>query len=176
MIEHLPDMIDAGIDSLKVEGRMKTALYVATVARAYRKAIDDYFEDPKRFEENKSWYLDQISDGTYRQFTTGFFYGKPDEYAQIYDANTYIKTYTYLGTVEGMDADGCIVLTQKNKFCVGDEIEIMKPDGENIAVTVRSIRDDEGNEMESAPHPKQKLHVDIGMPAEKLDILRQAAE
>lgn len=176
MIEHLPDMIDAGIDSLKVEGRMKTALYVATVARAYRKAIDDYFEDPKRFEENKSWYLDQISDGTYRQFTTGFFYGKPDESAQIYDANTYIKTYTYLGTVEGMDADGCIVLTQKNKFCVGDEIEIMKPDGENIAVTVRSIRDDEGNEMESAPHPKQKLHVDIGMPAEKLDILRQAAE
>ena len=176
MVEHLPDMIDAGIDSLKVEGRMKTALYVATVARTYRKAIDDYFEDPKKYEANMPWYLDQISDGTYRQFTTGFFYGKPDNTAQIYEANTYIKTYTYLGTVQGMDEDGRIVLTQKNKFCVGDTIEIMKPNGENIAVTVRSIRDGEGNEMPSAPHSKQELHVDIGMAAEPLDILRQEAE
>lgn len=173
MIAHLPDMIRAGIDSLKVEGRMKTALYVATVARTYRKALDDYFASPKTYEENMPWYLDQISDGTFRQFTTGFFYGKPDASAQIYDDSTYVKTYTYLGTVQGTDADGRIVLTQKNKFLVGETIEIMKPDGRNISVTVRSIRDADGNEMPSCPHSKQEIHVDLGAEAEPYDILRR---
>ena len=99
MIEHIPDLLDAGIDSYKIEGRMKTALYVATVARTYRKAIDDYLESPKKYEENMEWYRDQISNCTYRQFTTGFFYGKPDHESQIYDSNTYVKEYTYLGIV-----------------------------------------------------------------------------
>ena len=84
MIEHIPDLVEAGIDSFKIEGRMKTALYVATVARTYRKAIDDYFEDPARYEANMDWYRDQISNCTYRLFTTGFFYGKPGTDAQIY--------------------------------------------------------------------------------------------
>mgnify|MGYP000340000111 FL=1 len=95
MIEHLPDILNAGIDSLKIEGRMKTALYVATVARTYRKAIDDYKKDPKLYQENMLWYREQISNCTYRQFTTGFFYGKPSDDAQIYDNNTYIQEYTY---------------------------------------------------------------------------------
>ena len=94
MIEHIPDLVDAGIDSFKIEGRMKTALYVATVARTYRKAIDDFFESPEKYQANMPWYLDQISNCTYRQFTTGFFYGKPSEEAQIYDSNTYVKEYT----------------------------------------------------------------------------------
>ena len=98
MIGHIPDLIDAGIDSFKIEGRMKTALYVATVARTYRKAIDDYLKDPALYEKNMPWYLDQISNCTYRQFTTGFFYGKPDSEAQIYDSNTYVKEYTYLAS------------------------------------------------------------------------------
>ena len=88
MIEHIPELIDSGIDSFKIEGRMKTALYVATVARTYRKAIDDYLESPELYRKNMDWYLDQISNCTYRQFTTGFFFGKPDESAQIYDNNT----------------------------------------------------------------------------------------
>lgn len=96
MIEHIPELIDAGIDSFKIEGRMKTALYVATVARTYRKAIDDYQKDPKLYKKNMPWYLDQISNCTYRQFTTGFFFGKPDHETQIYDNNTYIREYTYL--------------------------------------------------------------------------------
>ena len=99
MIEHIPEMIDAGIDSFKIEGRMKTALYVATVARTYRKAIDDYLEDPKKYEANMPWYKDQISNCTYRQFTTGFYFGKPSEESQIYDSNTYIREYTYLGII-----------------------------------------------------------------------------
>ena len=173
MIEHIPDMVDAGIDSFKIEGRMKTALYVATVARTYRKAIDDYFESPEKYQENMPWYLDQISNCTYRQFTTGFFYGKPSEEAQIYDSNTYLREYTYLGIVGDRNEDGLYQIEQRNKFSVGEEIEVMKPNGDNIVVTVKAIRDEKGAEMESAPHPQQVLFIDLGQPLEKYDILRR---
>ena len=173
MIEHVPEMIEAGIDSFKIEGRMKTALYVATVARTYRKAIDDYLEDPEKYEANMSWYLDQIKDCTYRQFTTGFYFGKPDETSQIYDNNTYIKEYTYLGIIGG-EKDGLYRIEQRNKFSVGETIEIMKPDGRNVEVTVGKILDEEGKEMESAPHPRQILYVDLAGKAERYDILRRA--
>ena len=173
MIEHMDDILTSGIDSLKIEGRMKTALYVATVARTYRKAIDDYLEDPKKYQENMSWYQEQIAGCTYRKFTTGFFYGKPDHEAQIYDNNTYEKGYTYLGFAEAVEENGLIQITQRNKFSVGEEIEIMKPDGENRLVTVRAIYDEEGNSVESAPHPQQKLFVDLGGGADVYDILRR---
>lgn len=175
MIGHIPEMIDAGIDSFKIEGRMKTALYVATVARTYRKAIDDYLENLDKYEANMPWYLDQISNCTYRQFTTGFYFGKPDEEAQIYDNNTYIREYTYLGIIGG-ERDGLYRIEQRNKFSVGETIEIMKPNGENIQVTVQKILDEEGQEMESAPHSKQVLYVDLEGKAEKFDILRRAEE
>ena len=139
MIEHIPDLIDAGIDNFKIEGRMKTALYVATVARTYRKAIDDYLEDPKLYEEHMPWYRTQIASCTYRQFTTGFFYGRPDENTPIYDNNTYVKEYTYLGIVGEVDAEGRCRIEQRNKFSVGEQIEIMKPDGQNVEVTVKRI-------------------------------------
>lgn len=173
MIEHIPEMIDAGIDSFKIEGRMKTALYVATVARTYRKAIDDYLEDPEKYQANMPWYLDQISNCTYRQFTTGFYFGKPGDESQIYDSNTYVKEYTYLGIVGG-EKDGMYCIEQRNKFSVGETIEIMKPDGRNIEVTVKSIIDEEGNPQESAPHPKQVLYVDLSGEAEHYDLLRRA--
>ena len=174
MIEHIPEMIDAGIDSFKIEGRMKTALYVATVARTYRKAIDDYLEDPQKYRDNMPWYLDQISNCTYRQFTTGFYFGKPTEESQIYDSNTYVKEYTYLGYAEEVDENGFAHITQRNKFTVGEMIEIMKPDGRNITATVRAIYDEDGNSVESAPHPQQKLAVDLGTEIEKYDLLRRA--
>ena len=173
MIEHIPDLFDAGIDSFKIEGRMKTALYVATVARTYRKAIDDYKKSPELYQQNMPWYLDQISNCTYRQFTTGFFYGKPSDEAQIYDNNTYLKEYTYLGIVGGTNEEGLYRIEQRNKFSVGEQIEVMKPDGENIEVTVKRIVDEEGNDMESAPHPKQVLYIDLGHPLEMYDILRR---
>ena len=173
MIEHIPDLVEAGIDSFKIEGRMKTALYVATVARTYLKAIDDYFEDSKLYEEHMDWYRSQISNCTYRQFTTGFFYGKPTDKAQIYDSNTYAKDYTYLGIAGERDDRGCCRIEQRNKFSVGEKIEIMKPDGENRTVTVKAIYDEDGTPMESAPHPKQKLWVDLGMETECFDILRR---
>ena len=173
MIGHIPDLIDAGIDSFKIEGRMKTALYVATVARTYRKAIDDYLKDPGLYEKNMPWYLDQISNCTYRQFTTGFFYGKPDSEAQIYDSNTYVKEYTYLGIVGGSNAEGLYRIEQRNKFSVGETIEIMKPNGDNIKAKVLRIVNEEGGEQESAPHPKQVLYIDLGVPMEQYDILRR---
>lgn len=173
MIEHMDDILNAGIDSLKIEGRMKTALYVATVARTYRKAIDDYLESPEKYRENMSWYQEQISNCTYRQFTTGFFYGKPSEDAQIYDNNTYVKEYTYLGYVEAVTEQGMGQITQRNKFSVGETIEVMKPDGSNLEVTVKGILDEEGKAVESAPHPKQRLYVDLGIELEEYDLLRR---
>ena len=172
MIEHIPELLEAGIDSLKIEGRMKTALYVATVARTYRKAIDDCQKDVELYRKNMPWYLDQISNCTYRKFTTGFFFGKPDEEAQIYDNNTYVKEYTYLGIV-GEECDGMYRIEQRNKFSVGEEIEIMKPNGENVRTTVKRIVNMDGEEQESAPHPKQELFIKLDKKAEKFDILRR---
>lgn len=173
MIEYIPELIDAGIDSFKIEGRMKTALYVATVARTYRKAIDDYQKDPQLYRENMPWYLDQISNCTYRQFTTGFFFGKPDENTQIYDSNTYRKEYTYLGIV-GEVKEGLCRIEQRNKFSVGETIEIMKPDGRNIEAEVKRIINEDGEEQESAPHSRQTLYVELTEAPEKYDILRRS--
>ena len=174
MIEHIPEMIDAGIDSFKIEGRMKTALYVATVARTYRKAIDDYQKDPALYQANMEWYKSEIGKCTYREFTTGFYFGKPDSTTQIYDNNTYVKNYTYLGTAEASEREGFVKIEQKNKFSVGEEIEVMKPDGTNVPVTVKAIFDEDGNPQESAPHPKQVLYVDLGAEVNPYDILRRS--
>lgn len=173
MIEHIPEMIEAGIDSFKVEGRMKTALYVAVVTRAYRRAIDDWLRDPQSYQDNLPWYREEIDKCTNRQFTTGFYFGKPDESAQIYGSSTYQKNYTYLGTVEETLADGKVRIEQKNKFLVGEQIEVMKPDGRNLLVQVRGITDEEGTAMESAPHARQRLYVDLGAGLEPYDILRR---
>lgn len=174
MIEHVPEMIEAGIDSFKIEGRMKTALYVATAARTYRKAIDDYQKDPDLYQQNLEWYRQEIGKCTYREFTTGFYFGKPDSSTQIYDNNTYVKNYTYLGTIEGNNRGNLYRIEQKNKFSVGELIEVMRPDGENIPVTVQAIFDEEGRPQENAPHPKQILYIDLGIPLNQYDILRRS--
>ena len=173
MIEHVPDLLSSGIDSFKIEGRMKTALYVATVARTYRKAIDDCMESEEKYLANLDWYKEQISACTYRQFTTGFFYGKPSEESQIYDNNTYNIGYTYLGIAGAVDADGYFEIEQRNKFSVGETIEIMKPNGDNIEVEVLGIRNEDGEDMESCPHPKQKLFIKLSVTPDEFDILRR---
>ena len=176
MIDHIPELVDAGIDSFKIDGRMKTALYVATVARTYRMAIDDYFENPKKYEENIPKYKTLISQCTYRQYTTGFFFGKPDETTQIYDCNVYERDYVYLGISGEPLEDGSFVIEQKNKFCVGDKIEIMKADGRDIEANVISITDQDGVAMESCPHPKQIITIKLDQVPEAGDILRMKAE
>ena len=176
MIEHIPEMLDAGIDSFKIEGRMKTALYVATVARTYGLAIDEFLQDPELYKSRIPFYKSEISKCTYRQYTTGFFFGKPNENTQIYDTNTYVKEYTYLGIVGAKNEQGLYSIEQRNKFSVGEQIEVMKPDGSNLTVTVKRITDENGTDMESAPHPKQKLFIDLGVELDEFDILRRKEE
>lgn len=173
MVEHIPEMIDAGIDSFKIEGRMKTALYVATVARTYRKAIDDYMESPELYRSNMEYYKSEIAKCTYRQFTTGFYFGKTDSDSQIYDNNTYIKNYTYIGNVQLVTEDGLAVFEQKNKFSVGEMIEAMDFDGTNISCRVEEIYNDKMEKMESAPHPKMQLYVRLDRPVSAGMILRR---
>lgn len=173
MIEHIPELMESGIDSFKIEGRMKTALYVATVARTYRMAIDDYKKSVEYYRSRIPFYKKEIAKCTYRQYTTGFFFGRPDENTQIYESNTYIKEYTYLGMIGEKNEKGMYKIEQRNKFSVGEEIEVMKPDGRNIQAVVKAIEDEEGNPMESAPHPKQILYIDLGCQLEEYDILRR---
>lgn len=190
MIEYIPEIVGAGIDSLKIEGRMKTALYVATVARTYRKAIDDYFESEEKYRANMDWYREEISKCTYRQFTTGFYFGKPDENTQIYDNNTYVNEYIYLGIAdecgmmsslrptwqgegEGAAQDAYVIrIEQRNKFCVGDTIEIMKPDGSNVEAVVKGMYNENWEPVDSCPHSKQTLWIELSARAEKYDLLR----
>ena len=176
MIEHMDDILTSGIDSLKIEGRMKTALYVATVARTYRRAIDDWFASREQYEANMEWYRAEIGKCTTRPFTTGFFYGKPGSDAQIYDSNTYKQEYIYLGIAGEARPDGWFSLEQKNKFSVGETIEIMKPSGENHEVLVEGITDTEGTVQESAPHARQALFVKLSETPERYDILRKKGE
>ena len=172
MIEYIPEIVAAGIDSLKIEGRMKTALYVAAVARTYRKAIDDFFTSEEEYRNNMDWYRQEISKCTYRQFTTGFYFGKPSEETQIYDSNTYINEYVYLGIAEEITDGGQVRIEQKNKFCVGDVIEIMKPDGRNVETKVEAMFDEKGTAVDSAPHPQQILYLQLSETCEKYDLLR----
>lgn len=172
MIEHIPAICEAGIDSLKIEGRMKTALYVATVARTYRKALDDYYESEEKYRANMEWYKAEIGKCTYRQFTTGFFFGKPTNETQIYDNNTYVNEYIYLGICEEVRPDGLVRIEQRNKFSVGDTIEIMKPNGDNVLVNVEGMFDREMNPVESCPHSKQLIYVKLSVVPEQYDLLR----
>ena len=171
MIEHIPDLVDAGIDSFKIEGRMKTALYVADVARTYRQAIDDYFESPKLYESKKDYYMEEIS-----KFTTGFFYGPTTHETQIYDNNTYVRGYVFLGIIREVDEEGYALIEQKNKFCVGDEIEIMKPSGENVTVKVLDMKNEKGEKVESCPHPGEFVKILLSETPDVMNLIRVKEE
>ena len=180
MIDHIPDLIAAGVDSFKIEGRMKTALYVASVGRAYRQAIDDLAESEELYRSRIPEYMDAIRKCTYRRFTTGFYYGRPDAEAMVYDSNTYVNEAVFLGIIEEITPEGRARIMQRNKFSVGDRIEIMKPDGRDIPVTVGGMYNEEGVPVQSAPHPRQVVDLvlvpegspDTAAETEPGDILR----
>jgi len=193
MVEHIPELVSAGIDSLKIEGRMKTALYVATVARTYRRAIDDYFVSAETYAAGMDWYRAEIAKCTHRHFSTGFYFGRPSEEAQIYDSSTYVNEYTYLGMIEetvpfeevpwrkdGQQSPEAVTgeyllsrFEQRNKFSAGDVIEIMKPDGRNVSARVEAMYNEAGEAVESCPHAKQVLWVWLSCRAERYDLLRR---
>lgn len=177
MIDHIPEIVDAGINSLKIEGRMKTALYVATVARTYRRAIDDFFESPSKYQENMDWYKDEITKCTFRQFTTGFYFNKPTHEGQVYDNNVYVRNYIYLGTVSEDSRDGLVTgMKQKNKYSVGDEIEVMHAvdygNGFNEKLKVLELINEKGEAVQSVPHAEEIYSVRLSGDVKKGEILR----
>ncbi|PKM96180.1 MAG: peptidase U32 [Firmicutes bacterium HGW-Firmicutes-1] len=174
MIEYIGELMKSGIHSFKIEGRMKTQLYVATVTRAYRQAIDDYLKDPELYKRNLPHYLEEVKKCSHRNFTTGFYLDKPAGAEQIYNTNTYIRNYTYVGKVlDYIKEEGIAIIEQRNKFVVGDELEIMKSDGRNSIITVQAISDMDGNSQQEAPHPKQILKIPVNIEVEKDEIIRK---
>ena len=174
MIDHIPDLIDAGVVSLKIEGRMKTPFYVGTVIKAYRRAIDDYFQNPELYEKNREYYLEEVSKASHRDYTTAFYYGKPDGNQQVYTNNSYIRPFDFIGVVmEDSNEDGYAWIEQRNKFSVGEEIEVMPAKGESFSMTVTEIWNEEGEAVESAPHPQQRLRVKFTQPVHAFDMMRK---
>lgn len=177
MIGHLPELAQAGIDSLKIEGRMKNALYVASITRAYRRAIDDYLESDEKYAAGMDWYRREIRKCTYRDFTTGFYFGRPDTQSMVYTDNTYSSDAVFLGIAEEAresagDDPGSVVIHQKNKFSVGDTIEIMRPDGNDRQARVLGMRGENGEPVTSAPHPGERIRVFLDAQACEGDLLR----
>ena len=170
MIEHIPELIEAGIDSFKIEGRMKTALYVATVARTYRKAIDDYLTSPEKYKENMDWYLEQISNCTYRQFTTGFFFG--NEPGQVYDNGGYVRGWEVAAVCDGYESRTA-VCSQRNRFFKGETLNVLEPGRVPYEIVVKELFNHDGEPAESAPHPMETLYIPLEKPMAPGALLRR---
>lgn len=176
MIEHIPELIKSGIKSLKIEGRVKSSYYVATVVRSYRMALDEYYRNPAEYKFNEKW-LDEIKKASYRDFTTGFYFGKPTEEAQVYTSSSYIRGYDFVGLVLDYDKESRIAtVEQRNRMYVGDEIEVFGPNKDYFTQTISKMWDEEGNEIEVAPHPQQIVKIYMEQAVDKMDIFRKRRE
>lgn len=173
MIEHIPELVESGIKSLKIEGRMKSSYYVASVVRAYRLALDSYLEDPKGYVFKKEW-LEELSKASHREFGTGFYFGKPDAKGQIYESSAYVRDYAFVGMVLDYDSEtGIATVEQRNRMLVGDEIEVIGPHRQLFTQRIEKMWNDEGEEISAAPHPQQIVTMKMDKPVEKHDILRR---
>ncbi len=177
MIQYIPELIESGVYSFKIEGRVKTSYYVGSVIKAYREAIDDYLTDPALYESKKEYYLDEVKKSSYRGYTTGFFLGKPDEDAQVYTSNSYVRTYDFIGLVKEYDKEtGFAIIEQRNKFVVGEEIEFLTTNGKNFSQKVVEMYDTEGNKLEEAPHPQQIIKLKVDNPVSPFDMMRKESD
>lgn len=173
MIEHIPELVESGIKSLKIEGRMKSSYYVASVVRAYRLALDSYLKNPEGYKFKKEW-LDELSKASHREFGTGFYFGKPDSKGQIYGSSSYVRDYAFVGLVLDYDSENSIAtVEQRNKMVVGDEIEVIGSHRQLFAQKIEKMWNDEGEEISAAPHPQQVITMKMQKPVEKNDILRR---
>ena len=173
MIEYIPQLVQSGIDSLKLEGRVKTEYYVATVVKTYREAIDRYFENPDAYQTDPKW-LEELSKVSNRHYTTGFYLGKPDETAQVYETSAYVRTYDVVAVVMGYDEKtGDVLLEQRNRFFRGDELEAVIPFADTLHFKAEDLRDGDGNEIDSAPHAQQILRMNLGRELPPLSLLRK---
>lgn len=173
MIEHIPELIDAGIFSFKIEGRMKSSFYVATVVSAYRKAIDAYMQDPANYTFNPEW-LTELSKASHREYTTGFYFNKTTGQDQIYHTSSYIREYDFVGLVLEYDAKtGIARVEQRNRMIVGDEIEVLNPDGTFFTQTIKEMINEEGESIRTAPHAQMLLTMPMDRAVGPFSILRR---
>lgn len=176
MIKYIPQIFESGITSLKIEGRMKTAYYVATTVRAYRMAIDEYYKDPENWKFNPIW-LEELKKGSHRDYSTGFFLNRPDENSNNYESASYIRNYDFIGLVKGYEEEtGLYIVEQRNKMYVGDKIEVIGPFKDTMFTTIEEMYDEEGSPIESAPHARQIVKMKVGIKLEKNYILRKPIE
>ncbi len=174
MIEHIPELVNSGITSFKIEGRVKTEFYVATVVGTYRRAIDEYLKDPDNYKFNPKW-AEELSKVSNRGYTTGFWFGKPDGSAQNTTDGGYVRTYDLAAIFEKNEENKC-VFTQKNKLSVGDIVEIISPDAEPFTYTISKMWDENDQEIETAPHPMQIFKLDLGFDLPQYSMIRKPTD
>lgn len=173
MLEHIPDLIEVGIDSFKIEGRMKSIHYVATVVNVYRQAIDSYMADPDNYELKPEW-IEELNKAANRPLNTGFFYDTPDHEDHIYEPEDKAVPYDFAGLVMEYDAvSGTALIQQRNHFKPGQEIEFFGPDGTFFKQIVGTIMDENGNELDAARHPLQLIRMKVEQPVKHFDMMRK---
>ncbi len=173
MIGHIPELIESGLCSLKIEGRMKSAFYVASVVHAYRLAIDSYYSDPERYELKDEW-LDELLKVSHRHFTTGFYFDKPTSESQNYLSSQYVRDYDYTGNILDYDEKtGLATVEQRSKMVVGDEIEIFGPFADFFVQKIEEMYDPDGTPIDSCPHPKQIIKIRTVRPVKPGWIMRR---
>lgn len=176
MIQHIPELVEAGIASAKIEGRMKSSFYVATIVSAYRKAIDAYYEDPQHYVFRSEW-MDELKKVSHREFTTGFYFDHPTNKDQNYQTSAYTRNYTFIGVVKSYNSStGMAIVEQRNKMTVGEEIEVFGPYTDFFSQKLTVLLDEEGNPLESAPHPQQILQIKMEHPVSENFMLRKRKE
>ncbi|MBN8047145.1 U32 family peptidase [Paraclostridium bifermentans] len=173
MINYIPQIIESGINSFKIEGRMKTAYYVATTVRAYRMAIDEYIKNPENWKFNPMW-LEELKKGSHRHFSEGFYLGKTSTRDQNYESASYVRNYDFIGVVRGHEEEsGLVIVEQRNRMFVGDEIEIIGPYKETMYGKILEMYNEENEPIESAPHAKQIVKMKLDIPVEEHYMLRK---
>lgn len=173
LIGHMPALIKSGLNSLKIEGRMKSVHYVATVVKVYREAIDSYLSAPAAFTVEQKW-LDELQKVSHREYTSGFYFNKTTEQDQIYTSSSYIQSHDFIGLVKEYNSQtGLAVIEQRNNMKVGEEIEIMQPGAENSVQRITAMFDATGNAIEVAPHPQQIVAMPMAKPVLPYAMLRR---
>lgn len=173
LLPHIADVIRSGVESLKIEGRMKSVHYVASVVKAYRLAIDAYFDHPDDFHIDPAW-IEELEKVSHRPYTTGFYYHQPTKDDQLYGTSSYIQTSEFVGLVRSYDKEtGWALVEQRNNMKLGQEIEVFQPTGPLFRQTIRAMRDEDGEEIAVAPHPQQLLYMKMEQPVEPYTILRR---
>lgn len=173
MIEHVPELIQSGAVSLKIEGRMKSIFYTAVIVGAYRKAIDAYYENPTKYQYQEEW-LDELKKVSHRNFTTGFYLDKPQSVDQNYDSSSYIREYDFVGLIKSYDDNtGMAIVEQRNKICLGDQVEIIGPYTDFFTQTIQTMFDEEDNPIESAPHAQQVIKIKMEKPVKENFMIRK---